>query len=247
MKTRVLLGPLLLLVIWSIVATSGWISPLFLVPPWDVAMALLRLGKTGAIFLDVGSTLYRLGVGLTTGIVLGIAIGIAVGYSQRLYSSLEVLIDFFRSVPVAALIPLFLLFFGIGDRAKMATAGWATCLIVLVNTTYGVRNCRIARLMIARTMKANWFQTLLKVVLPDSMPQIVAGVRTALSIALIVVVATEMLMGTKAGLGKRIFDSSMTYSIGDMYAAILLTGALGYCMNKLFVMCERRLVHWSGR
>lgn len=247
LRKQIILGPILICLFWYITSRLGLIDPLFLPTPIETAKSLWSLTSTGVIARDLLGTLSRLAVGFSIGGCLGIILGLPIGYFKKLYSSLEIIIDFFRSVPVASLFPLFLVFFGIGDSAKVATAAWATSFIVLVNTTYGVRNCKETRLLVAKSMRASKIQIFTKFVFPDSLPQIVAGLRTALSIALIVVVVTEMFMGTKSGLGKRIYNASLTYETAELYASIFVTGLLGYILNKLFVVFESKAVHWSGK
>jgi len=247
MRKEVILGPIAACILWYVATELGLLDPLFLPSPIDTVKSLCSLAATGVIVTDIIGTLARLAIGFSIGGCVGIVLGLPTGYFNKLYSSLEILIDFFRSVPVASLFPLFLVFFGIGNPSKVATAAWASFFIVLVNTTYGVRNCKETRLLVAKGMKASKTQVFTKFILPDSLPQIVAGLRTALSIALIVVVVTEMFMGTKAGLGKRIYDASLTYETAELYASILVTGLLGYGLNKLFVLFESRVVHWSGK
>jgi ABC-type nitrate/sulfonate/bicarbonate transport system permease component len=247
MKKNLLIGLLIIVVIWFIVTEFRLIDPLFLSSPIDVLIKLFNLIISGEILRDTLGTLFRLTIGFSIGLLLGVPIGIVFGYFKRLYSFVELPIDFFRSVPVASLFPLFLVFFGIGDMAKISTAAWSTFLIILVNTTYGVKSCSENRLMVAKTMKATRLQTFAKIVFPNSLPQIIQGIRTALSIALVVVVMTEMFMGSKSGLGRRIYNSSLVYETAELYAAILVTGILGYTLNKLVIYCENEIIHWRGK
>ena len=247
MKRTTLIGPLILLFLWFIITTLELVNPLF-VPSIPSVLASFKDLFSGAdVYVDLFSTLQRLVFGFAIGAILGIMLGIPAGYSEELYNMLEFLIDFFRSIPVTALFPLFLLFFGIGDFAKIGIAAWSSSLIVLFNTIYGVRNSRKTRVLVAQIMKATKFQLFYRVVLPDSLPQIFVGLRTSLSLALIVVIVTEMFLGTTTGIGQRIFNTSITYRVPEMYASILLAGILGYTLNKLFALLESRIVHWTGK
>ena len=189
--------------------------------------------------------MYRLLIGFALGAAGGIVAGIILGYFDAAYEMLEVLVDLFRSVPVMCLFPLFLIVFGLGDPSKFAIGAWSSGLIVLVSTMYGVRRGKKGRLLVARALGATRFQLISKIVLPEAAPDFLVGFRQGISIALIVIVIAEMFMGTFTGLGQRIYDSALTYRIPEMYASILVTGLLGYAVNKAFDVLGGRIVHWT--
>lgn len=247
MRKETLLSLIFLVTVWALITTFHLINPLFLPSPWRVIITLFQLFTTGKIEADILKTLYRMVLGFGLGAIIGIPVGLAMGKSEKIYHSLEFLVDFFRSIPVTALFPLFLVVFGIGDVAKFSIVAWSSCLIILINTMYGVKNSKKTRTMVAQTMGANNYEIFTKVVFFEAVPHIVAGLRTALSMALIVVVVTEMFMGTELGIGQRIFNASMTYRIPEMYSAIIIAGLLGFLLNKFFVIVETRLVHWGGK
>lgn len=242
-----LVGPALLLVIWFLATTSGIISPLFLPQPGHTATKLLALFSTGVIWIDIGMTLFRILWGFALAALLGIPAGLLLGASDRLQSSFEVVIDFFRSLPSTALFPLFLLIFGIGETAKIAIAAFVCFWIILVSTINGVAHSSQTRKKIAKIFGANPRQTLLAVTLPEALPQIATGLRVALSISFIVVVVAEMFIGTNLGLGHRIYDAYLTYRVAELYATLVITGLLGYLLNKIFVLEERHFIHWTGK
>ena len=99
------------------------------------------------------------------------------GYSNKVYMSLEIVVDFFRSIPVISLLPLFLVFFGIGNISKIAIATWTALLAVLFNSMYGVKHAKEMRLMVAKSLRANNFQIFTKIVAPDALPEIFVGIR----------------------------------------------------------------------
>lgn len=196
MKKETFYSLILLLVIWMVLSTFQIINPLFLPSLKSVVVSLCQLFATGEILKDILTTLYRMIIGFSLGALLGIPIGLLMGRSEKIYNSLEFIVDFFRSIPVTALFPLFLVVFGIGDVAKFSIVAWSSCLIILVNTMYGVKNSKKVRTMVAQTMGATDFQIFTKVVFFEAVPHIVAGLRTAISLSLVVVVVTEMFMGT---------------------------------------------------
>ena len=236
-----------LLALWAFLYYVGAVSKLFLPSPLEVAETIwLQLFVTHAWWTDVFATFSRMAIGFTVGGFIGVVAGLALGLSKRAYSALEFFIDFFRSIPATALFPLFLLFFGIGDEAKIAVAIWVSALLVLVNASYGVRHASKLRLMAARVFRPSKVKLFKDVVLFEAAPHVASGLRIALSFSLAVVVVTEMFIGTSVGLGRRIMDAQLVYQTPEMYAAIILAGVLGYLANQAFLVAEKRLLHCSG-
>lgn len=241
------LGPLLLVLIWLIAGWLKWLNPLFIPSLPEVLSSLKELIMNGVLLTDLLSTAWRTLAGFTISAMLGIPLGLLIGSNEWLRSSISVLIDFFRSVPGTALFPLFLLFFGIDDRAKIANAVFACTLIILISAIYGVRNANRTRISSARTMGASSPRVYFSVTLPSALPEIVGGLRISISIALVVIVVTEMFIGTSTGLGKRIFHTYQLFQIPEMYAAILITGLFGYFINLLLAVLEKKFIHWAGK
>jgi NitT/TauT family transport system permease protein len=245
-RDRILLA-LTLVGIWSILAYSRIVSPLFLPEPHAVLGSFWRGITTAAIFRDIGATAARVLVGFLIGGGIGVFSGVFIGYWKRLYNASTPFVDFVRSVPVTAILPLFLLAFGIGDSAKIAAIAWASGLMMLINTVLGVASVPPTRIMVATTLRARPYQRLLFVILPDALPQIFIGIRTAISFAVVVAVVSEMLLSTTAGIGAAIYNASMMYRTEDVYVGILLTGAIGYGLNLLTARADQRFVHWRAR
>lgn len=246
-RIYLIIGPVFILLLWFLLTSFGLIDPIFLPSPIKTFGKLFSLIFSGNILPDVKLTIIRWLTGLTIGIIIGIPIGVFMGSSKIIYQSLEVVIDFFRSIPIMTLFPLAMVLFGIGDKSKIALAAWASIIYVIINTMYGVRHVKEARLMMARSLRANRFQIFIKVIMPDALPEIFVGIRMSISMSLVIVVASEMIMGGNVGLGKRIFDAAMVYQIAEMYSAILIAGLLGYLSNKVFVIFENRIIHWTTK
>lgn len=247
MRKLFLIGPIIFIVIWILISYLELVNEFFLPKPDRVLFALWDLIVNKNLILDIQSTIFRWLLGLAIGMIIGIPLGIAMGNSKRLYNLLEVLMDFFRSIPTITLFPLFLVFFGIGDISKVLIGAWATILYVFINALYGVRQAKEFRIKVAKTFHATKSQIFIKVVLPEAMPSIFVGIRIAISMSLVVIVASEMIMGTTYGLGRKIFDSALVFAIPEMYASIIITGLLGYLSNKLFLLFENRIVHWVNK
>jgi len=242
-----LLGPIVLLLIWDIVVRVGWIKPILLPPPVDTLLTLIN-GMAGPQLLPhflvtLERTLLAFGIATAVGMPLGIVLG----SNERAYRSVEFVIDFFRSTPASALIPLFLLIFGISDINKVAIAAFGAFLIVIFNCAYGVINARKQRMAAAKVMGASRWQIFKDVLFWESLQPSFVGLRSAVSMALVIVVVAEMFIGSENGLGHKIIDAQQVMNVRMMYAAIMAAGILGYALNVLFLALERRVVHWSGR
>ena len=176
-----------------------------------------------------------------------IVIGIVLGAKAAVYRSVEFIVDFFRSTPATAMFPLFLLLFGLGDLAKIAVAAFAAWLVIVFNVAYGVMNARQTRILAARSMGASSLRIFRDVIFFETLPQTFIGLRTAVSLALVVIIVAEMFIGATDGMGHRIIDAQISYSLTDMYGSILIAGAMGYGLNLILLFLERSIVHWSGK
>ncbi|MCI1003717.1 ABC transporter permease [Herbaspirillum sp. C7C8] len=242
-----LVGPVALFVVWDLVVRAGWIKAILLPPPEATLMAMFKGLAGGSLLLDFTVTVIRTLEAFAIAAVLGLPMGVLLGSNERAYRSVEFLIDFFRSTPSSALIPLFLLIFGVSDINKVAIAAFGAFLIVLFNSAYGVLNARKQRVMAAKVMGASRWRIFCDVLIWESLQASFVGLRSAVSMALVIVIVAEMFIGSENGLGHRIIDTQQVLNVREMYAAILSAGALGYALNVVFIVIEKRIVHWSGR
>ncbi len=241
------LGPLALFVVWDLVVRAGLIKAILLPPPLATLETLVTGLLGGALLADFAVTVGRTLQAFLIAAVVGVPLGVLLGSNERAYRSVEFLIDFFRSTPSSALIPLFLLIFGTSNINKVAIAAFGAFLIVVFNSAYGVINARKQRVMAAQVMGASKAQIFRDVLIWESLQPSFVGLRSAVSMALVIVIVAEMFIGSDQGLGHRIIDAQQVLNVKTMYAAILAAGALGYALNVLFLVIERRIVHWSGR
>jgi ABC-type nitrate/sulfonate/bicarbonate transport system permease component len=185
--------------------------------------------------------------GFAIGSTLGVILGFTIALNQGLREALEPVADFFRSIPVVALFPLFVVLFGFGDWAKVATATWSTAPVVLVSALYGVIQSNATRIQAVKNLGASRAQIFTKVLVWEALPNLVAGARTGFSMSLIVIIVTEMFLGTHYGLGRLIYDAGIIYDTPRMYAGIFLTGMIGYSSNRLLIAWEKKIIHWTGK
>ncbi|MGJ7526199.1 ABC transporter permease [Variovorax sp. GB1P17] len=241
------IGPVVLFIVWDLVVRLGFIKPILLPTPADTIAALITGLAGGPLLTDFAMTVWRTLQSFAIAAVVGVPLGVLLGSNEKAYRSVEFLIDFFRSTPSSALIPLFLLIFGVSDVNKVAIAAFGALLIVVFNSAYGVMNARKQRVMAAKVMGASRWQVFKDVLIWESLQPSFVGLRSAVSMALVIVIVAEMFIGSDTGLGHRIIDAQQVLNVKSMYAAILAAGALGYALNILFLVAERRIVHWSGR
>jgi NitT/TauT family transport system permease protein len=241
------IGPVVLFIVWDLAVRLGFIKAILLPPPLDALGALVSGLAGGPLLKDFAVTVWRTVQAFLIAAAVGMPLGVLLGSNEKAYRSVEFLIDFFRSTPSSALIPLFLMIFGVSDINKVAIAAFGALLIVVFNSAYGVINARKQRVMAAKVMGATRWQVFKDVLIWESLQPSFVGLRSAVSMALVIVIVAEMFIGADSGLGNRIINSQQVMNVKDMYASILAAGALGYALNVLFLVVERRIVHWSGR
>lgn len=236
---------LILIVLWFILTTFNFIDPIFLSTPQETIIKLFQLIFSDNLLPDLLMTIFRLLTGLAIGSFTGIVLGLIIGYSKNIYEKLEFIIDFLRSTPIPVLFPLFLLFFGIGETAKIILIAWTSFMLLIINTSYGVRHSKEARIMIAKLFKANEMQIFSKIIFPGALPHIFSGLRLAVSHTLVVVIFIEMFIGTNVGLGYRILNAQYLFKTAEMYAIIIISSIFGYSLNKVVLFAEDKILHWT--
>jgi ABC-type nitrate/sulfonate/bicarbonate transport system permease component len=227
----------------EVMARLGWLTS-YVPPPSQIFGALWTGLIDGDISTQVGVTLsvYARGLGLAS--VLAILVGILMGTYKPVYDALKIIVEFLRPVPSVAMIPLAILFFGLGATMRISVISYAAFWPLLINTIYGVRAIDPLALDVARNFGITGAAALWRVTLPSALANIATGFRISSTIALVVTITTELIAGN-SGIGFYISQMEQANRLPPMYAGILLTGILGYLLNTLFVTLERRLVFWT--
>lgn len=237
-------APIIVLIIWELLHQAHVFDPSLMPGPRDVLKTFFKIIFTGNILLDIVHTLIKMFIGYFLAAFFGVLCGLLIALVKPIFESMEGIIDFFRSIPVTTLYPLFVLFFGIGHLSKIGMVFWASFFVIALNSAYGVIQSQKTRRQMAFLFGANRFQVFRWVTFFNALPQTLIGLRVALSYSLIVEILCEMFMGSKYGLGQRVTEAYTTYAIQELYAIILLTGIFGYTFNRIFVKIENRLVPW---
>lgn len=236
-----ILVPIALLVVWALASAN---STSFYFPPLlDIFEAFADNWLFARFGSDVVPSLTRLFIGYAIAVVAAVVIGVALGSSQTLGRMVDPVVQFLRAIPPPVLIPAGILVLGVGSEMKIALIGFVCLWPVLLNTIDGVAGVDPALRETARSFQIPWRERLFRVVLPSASPQIFAGARIALSLAVIMMVVSEMVASTN-GIGYFVLQSQRTYAITAMWSGIFLLALLGYVLNALFLLVERRVLRW---
>ena len=233
----------LALLLWEMGARAAPELQLYFPPITAVIGALARLLGSGSVVQHLLTTLERFLGGYLVAAAFGVNLGIALGYFRFLDNLLGIVIELLRPMPSVAIIPVAILLLGIGDSMIVAVTVYATVWPILINTVDGVRHIESTLIDTGRTFGLGRWRILWRIILPGASPYIVTGLRIALSIALILVTTAEMVAGSK-GLGFFILDQERSMNSDNMYAGIITLAALGYALNRIFLVLEARVMHW---
>jgi len=224
------------LIAWEIIARTGFIHISLFPPPTRVAEAFVEMARSGELARDLRASLWRAVIGFVLGSGVAIATGLVTGRIEALNNYLSPLMQLFRPLPPVAIIPLIIVWFGIGEVSKVFSIAFAVFFPVWVNTHIGAREIPVMFLWSVYSLGVRGFTVLWKVIvpgallwrviLPGALPFIVAGFRTGIAIAFIMVFVSE-LAGASAGIGYQISVSHLAYRVDRMIAALILLGVLG--------------------
>ncbi|WP_105567604.1 ABC transporter permease [Microbacterium halophytorum] len=233
--------PIVLVLIWY-VATLGATNP-FVPKPLVLVETFAETWFGDRISNDILPSLARFVVGTGLAIVIGIILGLAVGLSRGLRAYTEPVFEFFRALPPPVLIPILALILGATDGMRISVIVLGAVWPVLLNTIEGVRSADEVQTETSRSYGITGWGRIRHQVLPSAAPQIMAGVRQALPIGIILMVIGEMLYST-AGLGYSITQFQRQFAVSQMWSGILLLGLLGFVVSLLFKLVERRVLRW---
>ncbi|KPQ19320.1 MAG: sulfonate transport system permease protein [Rhodobacteraceae bacterium HLUCCA24] len=229
-----------LLMLWE-VSARYWVDSTSWPPVSAVGLAIVA--GSGELLVVFAQSIRLMLTGFVTGAILGIAVGLAIGLSRFLRLALSPTLEFLRPLPVPGLVPPLILLLGIDDAMKITVIALSTFFPVLINTAQGVRSLDPTLLDTARTFRHGRARTLISVILPASMPYVLAGLRISLALALIVTVVAEMIAGG-SGIGYYILTMQYAMNPAEMYAAIVLLAVTGYLLNLGILAIETRVLHW---
>ena len=221
----------------------GWISPLTLPKPSDVLATFGELYRSGLLWKHLVPSLTRLVVGATLGALTGIAIGILIGLFSYVRAGLVPVVAAIFPIPKIALLPLFVIWFGIDEGSKYALIAFGTFTPTVVATYGAVDNVDRTLIRMAQSFGLSWPSIVRKIVLPGAMPGILSGLRVSLAIAIILLVAAEML-GAQYGIGAYILEAGSLYDLNRLFAGVVILSLLGVLVSAGIGKVEKILLRW---
>ncbi len=234
---------ILLVVLWQAGVSVGLIRSLFLPAPVTIAAALYHLTISGELWRNLSVSLARLAIGWVIGTVCGIAVGLAVGLWSIARSPAMAVVSALFPIPKIALVPLFIIWFGIGEGSKLVTLAIGVFFPTVIATVGGVDNVPRGLIRMGQSFGLSYASIVRKIVLPGALPALLSGFRVTTSIAIILLVAAEMI-GADRGIGAFVLAAGNLYNTGNLLAGIVVLSALGLVAAWLIGWLERLLLGW---
>ena len=231
--------------LWELGSQTGFISDLVVPAPSEAFAALVYLVESGQIWLHLGASLQRLVIGWTLGSALGIAVGLMIGLFSLARAGLLPLVSALFPIPKIALLPLFVIWFGIGEGSKVATILFGSFFPTVIATYGGVDNVDRTLIRMGQSFGLSWSSIVRKIVLPGAMPAILSGARISASIAIILLVAAEMI-GAEHGIGAYVLMAGSLFATDQLLAGVALLSMLGLSVAFVIGRVERWALRWRG-
>ena len=235
---------LCLLAIWELICQSGVVSSLFLPAPTAIIRALLQMIADGEIGVSLAASLYRILAGFFIGSLVGLAVGLVTGTSALMDKIGTPIVNAIYPIPKIALLPLFILWLGIGELSKVTIIALGVFFPVAMNTYSGVKNVDTLLLKVAASFNASWWMTMKSVVLPNALPMIFAGLRLAAGTSLLLLVAAEMI-AAQVGIGALILHYGDLMITDRLMAGVIVLSLLGLVFNLILQFLERKAIPWK--
>ncbi len=241
-----LLAVILFLLLWEIAPRLGLVKAIFLPPFSKVLAALWQLALSGELVKHFSISLWRSLTGFTLGLAFAIPFGLAIGWFQKFERFIDPLIQLFRNLPVLALLPVFVMIFGIGEVSKVAVIFWGVLWSVLLNTIAGVKSVEPQLIKAARSMGTPAHILFARVILPGALPSIFTGIRISATTSVLILIAAEMI-GANRGLGYALYFYQANFKIPEMYAIIIIMALLGLSINYILINVEATSFRWKEK
>jgi len=232
-----------ILLVWELVARLEWVDTLFLPAPSKIFTYFGEMILNFEILKHTGSSLGRVTIGFGLAVATAIPLGILMGWFKLIDTIVDPVVELIRPVSPIAILPLAILWFGIGDASKIFII-WLSCMFPTLIATYtAVKGLDRSFIYAAASLGANQWEILRTVAVPAAMPQIFAGIRISVGVGLIVIISSEM-VAARHGLGYMILTAQQTFNVEEIFVGIIVIGLLGFCADQGLRYMKQRIMPW---
>ncbi|QDP41864.1 ABC transporter permease [Radiobacillus deserti] len=237
-------SPIFVLILWEILSRTALIDPRFFPAPSLIIMTMFDMGTNGELFSHISISLQRILFGFLLGVIPAIGLGLIMGMYSPFRHFFSPLVMAFMPIPTLAMLPIILIIFGIGEFSKMVTIAISVFFPVVINTTAGVTNIDKIYLDVANNYGASAKDFFFKIALPGSLPVMLEGIQMGQAIALLTIVAAEMI-GANSGIGYIIWMNYKAFLLPEMYVGLVLISFFGYLFSLLIRGLHKKLIPWK--
>lgn len=237
------LAPVALVLVWEGLARNGFLSPQVLPAPSKVLATAWKLTLNGSLLRDLGTSLLRAAIGFVIGGSIGFVLGTLVGFSRLAEAAIDRSVQMVRAIPFLALLPLVIVWFGVGESQKIFLVALGVAFPIYINTVLGIRQVDPKLLELGRVRGLSTYQLIRRIVLPGALPSILTGVRYALATAWLALVVAETI-GAQSGLGFLAMDAREFLRTDVIVLAIVLYALIGIAADSTARLLERKLLAW---
>ena len=238
------LSILFVLFVWQFAHSSGLTNKNLFPGPWEVATASVKLFNDGVMMKDLRTSVSRAAVGFAMGASLGILAGMLTARVAVIRLAIYPFFNILRPIPAIALVPIAIVWFGIGEESKYFVIAYTVFLAVWLATHHGMEHVPETYTRASRSLGAPLRREFFEVIVPAAAPHIFAGLRFGAALAFLSLVAAE-LTGSSAGIGYRLEEARQYFQVDRMFVGLIQLGLLGALLDSFFVFASRRIVHWE--
>jgi NitT/TauT family transport system permease protein len=233
----------LVIAFWQLAGSAGWVNPLFLPAPLAIARAIYQLAQSGTLWKHLSYSIMRIGTGWVLGTAAGVIVGFAIGLSGLARGVGITFISALFPIPKIALLPLLILWLGIGEEPKIATIALGVFFSTAISVYSGVDAVPRNLIRMAQSFNVPFHAIVRRVIWPGALPSILAGFRITASVALLLVVSAEMI-GAEYGIGAFVLQAGNLMQTDQLLAGVVILSLFGLAVGKLINLLEVRLLHW---
>jgi sulfonate transport system permease protein len=237
------LAPVALVIIWELLAQGGWLSPQVLPAPSKIVRTAIKLAAAGGLLNDLGVSLLRAAAGFVIGGSVGFVLGILVGFSRVAEAAIDRSVQMIRAIPFLALLPLVIVWLGVGEAEKIFLVALGVTFPIYINTTLGIRQVDPKLIELGRVQGLSSLQLIRRIIFPGALPSILTGVRYALATAWLALVVAETI-GAQSGIGFLAMDAREFLRTDVIVLTIVIYALIGVAADAIARLLERRLLAW---